>query len=166
MGNRDFKIRAARHEDADALAALMRALHAHLKEPTEHISAEALLRDVLCKGSIYRLPVAEQAGRLVGYALTHESYESIYAQRGVYMADLFVAEEARRQGIARALVAHVAQEARARGLRFIWWVSEAWDERAQTFYASLGANHDEMIAHGLSFKAFEALADEGEKRGS
>jgi GNAT superfamily N-acetyltransferase len=166
MGEDGFEIRAVSAEDAEELAALMRGLHAHLKEPTGHISPEKLTRDVLCVGSAHSVLVAERGGALLGYALFHETYESIYAQRGVYLADLFVAEEARRNGTGRALVAAVAHRARERDLRFIWWVSEAWDEDAQGFYAALGASHDPMIAHSLSYESFNTLADEGKKKSS
>lgn len=164
MGETEVHIRNAGAGDAVALAALMRALHAHLKEPANRISPEALVRDVLHGASANHVLVAERGGALVGYALFHESYESVTAQRGVYMADLFVAEGARREGLGRALAAAVARAARERGLRFVWWVSEAWDENAQAFYASLGASHDPMIAHAVSFEDFEALADEAEKK--
>ncbi len=162
MSTQDFHIRAVKGGDAEALVQLMRALHGHLKEPTQHISAEKLASDVLCEGSAFDVLVVERAGRLVGYALYHETYESIYANRGVYLADLFVVEEARRLGLGRALVAAVASAARARDLKFLWWVSEVWDEQAQGFYAALGASHDPMVAHSLSFDAFEAMADEGQ----
>ncbi len=164
MGLDDIDIRRAHPRDAGALAELMRALHVHLKEPEEHISPEKLSRDVLHAASAHSVLVAEQGGRLMGYALFHETYESISTQRGVYMADLFVAKHARRQGLGRALVAAVAHSARARDLKFVWWVSEAWDEQAQAFYAALGASHDPMIAHAVSFEDFEALADEGENK--
>lgn len=159
-----FSIRQAERGDAAPLAELMRALHAHLKEPTEHISADALRRDMFVDGSVYTVLVAEQEGDLIGYALFHESYETVYAQRGAYMADLFVAERARRQGVARALVAAVASVMRARKLRFLWWVSESWDKEAQAFYASLGASHETYVAHAVTFKDFQRLADEGDKR--
>ena len=161
MSARGFTIRPAGKDDADALTGLMRALHTHLKEPTEHISPQALLRDVFAQGSVFTVLIAEQGSNLVGYALFHETYESAYAHRGAYMADLYVAESARRQGVARALVAGVAAQAKARDLKFMWWVSEAWDENAQAFYAALGATHDPFIAHALSFDAFEKLVREG-----
>ncbi len=162
MGVRDFSIREAEGGDADALAELMRALHTHLREPTKHISPGALLTDVLVVDGAHTVLVAEKNRELIGYALFHETYESVYAQRGAYMADLYVAEKARRNGVARALVAAVAARAKARELRFVWWVSETWDEDAQGFYATLGASHDPFIAHAVSFDAFEALASEGE----
>ncbi len=164
MSMHDFHIRAGGEDDTGALVELMRGLHGHLKELAQHISAEKLVRDVLCEGSAHHVLVAERAGRLMGYALFHETYESIYANRGVYLADLFVIEEARRIGLGRALVAAVASAARARDLKFLWWVSEAWDEEAQGFYVALGASHshDPMVAHSLSFDSFEAMADEGD----
>jgi GNAT superfamily N-acetyltransferase len=160
----DYKIREARARDAEALSELMRGLHAHLKESTQHITTDKLIRDVLDEDSVHIVLVAERDGDLLGYALFHETYESIYAQRGFYMADLFVVEEARRDGLGRALVAAVASVADERNLKFIWWVSEAWDEEAQAFYATLGAEHDPMIAHSVSHDTFTALAEEGKKK--
>lgn len=164
MSSDEFDIRAGTADDAEALCKLMRALHVHLKEPSEHISPEKLSRDVLHGASAHDVLVAEQDGRLLGYALFHETYESITAQRGVYMADLFVAKDARRKGLGRALIAAVAHQARVRDLRFVWWVSEAWDEEAQAFYATLSASHDPMIAHSISYKDFEGLTGEGNKK--
>jgi GNAT superfamily N-acetyltransferase len=164
MSRNDIHIRAARTGsagDADALAELMRGLHKHLKQPHEHISADKLLRDVLCEASVHGVLLAERRGKPCGYALFHETYESVYAQRGLYMADLFVTQDARRHGVGRALVAAVAAHAMTRDMKFLWWVSEAWDEQAQGFYVALGASHDPMIAHSLSFENFDRLADEG-----
>ena len=80
------------------------------------------------------------------------------------MADLYVVKQARRQGVARALVAAVASLARARQLKFLWWVSETWDKNAQGFYAKLGASHNPFVSHAVSFDDFARLADEGDKR--
>lgn len=161
MSKQDIHIRAASAEDADELAGLMRGLHKHLKEPHEHISKDKLLRDVLCEASVHGVLMAERGRQVCGYALFHETYESVYAQRGLYMADLFVTPDARRHGVGRALVAAVAAHAKVQDMKFLWWVSEAWDEKAQGFYAALGAAHDPMIAHSLSFENFDKLADEG-----
>lgn len=166
MSKCDFHIRPGSADDAEALSKLMCALHAHLKEPSQHISAAKLRRDVLHEGSAFEVVVAETADRLTGYALFHETYESVYAHSGVYIADIFVAEEARRNGTGKALVAGVARIARERGKRFMWWVSESWDEDAQGFYAALGASHQPMIAHSLSFDAFDALAEKGKNKSS
>ena len=163
MGLDDFDIRRAEARDAHALTELMRDLHVHLKQADLHITPESLTRDVLQQGSVHTVIVAERDGTLLGYALFHETYESITAQRGVYMADLFVAQEARRKGLGRALVAAVAYMAREKGLQFVWWVSEAWDEQAQGFYAALGACHEPMVAHSVSYESFKSLAEEGKK---
>jgi len=164
MRDAEFKIRTGCADDAGALGELMRGLHAHLKEPTHHMTPEILIRDVLDEDSVHSVLVAVRGGVHLGYALFHESYESIYAQRGFYMADLYVSEEARRQGVGRALVAAVANRAHEQGLKFLWWVSEAWDEEAQAFYAALGAAHEPMIAHSVSYDSFSALAEEGKKK--
>lgn len=165
-GRDDYTIRRAEADDADALAGLMQALHEHLKQPSGNISPQALAQDIFIDNSAHTALLAERGGDLIGYALFHESYESIYAQRGLYMADLYVSPEARGQGVGRALVASVAAHAKASGMKFVWWVSEAWDEKAQGFYAAIGAIHEPMVAHSVSRESFERLAGEaGGKRG-
>jgi len=59
--------------------------------------------------------VAEVEGRVAGWvALTPYSRRAVY--RGVANLSVYVAEWARGQGIGRALLAHVAESARAGGL--------------------------------------------------
>ena len=162
MTDHVIKVRKASRDDAKALAVLMQALNDHLNEPGEAITAAAITRDLLTSESYCSVLVAEHDDGLVGYALFHETYESINAQRGYYMADLFVTQSVRRKGIGRALVSTVAAQARQQGQSFVWWASEAWDEEAQAFYAALGASHNPMISHELSHEGIEALVGTAE----
>jgi GNAT superfamily N-acetyltransferase len=60
-------------------------------------------------------------------------------RRGLYLEDLFVDPQWRRQGIARALLQRLAALAVERGCaRFEWSVLD-WNENAIRFYQSLGA---------------------------
>ena len=82
------------------------------------------------------------------------------------MAEIYVHENWRRKGVARALMAAIAQDARSRGHRFIWWVSHPENTDAQGFYASVNATHEPMISHAVTCKTFDALADEAAKSDS
>jgi GNAT superfamily N-acetyltransferase len=158
---RALRIREAVPADGAALAALVRALNAHQGDPSDHFNEATLERDVFgparCLGAI----VAEDGSGLVGYAFFHDGYESAYAARGVYLCDVYVAKDARRNGVGRALVAAVAKRAKARGRTFLWWVSRGWNEEARKFYASLGVADEPVMAHALTFSAFDTLASEG-----
>lgn len=59
-----------------------------------------------------------------------------------YMQDLFVGEAFRKQGIARALVAALAGEARRLGYARLYWLAEADNAAAQALYTNLGYKLD------------------------
>lgn len=161
MNQQAHSIRPATPADAESLAVLVQALNEHLNEEANKITPEILKTDVLVEGSLHDVFVAEGAdGALVGYALYHESFDSAEAARGLYMADLFVSEAARGQGLGRALVASVAGEAKRRGLRYVWWLSEDDDANAHGFYGSLGASQERFAAHALTEETFQKLAAE------
>ena len=161
MSSHNHTIRFATPADAETLAPLVRALNEYLDEDANRITPEILRRDVLAEGSVHAVFVAEAAnGELVGYALFHESFDTAEAARGLYMADLFVSEAARGQGLGRALVAAVTGEAKRRGLEYVWWLSEDDDPKVHGFYGSLGASQERFAAHALTKEKFEELAQE------
>lgn len=153
-------IRRATPADADAVAGLVRQLNAQQGDPTEHFTTETLIRDGFGDDATITVLVAELDVRLVGYALMHVAYESAWAARGLYLADLFVVPDARRRGIGRALIAAAAREARDQERSYLWWASKPWNDEARAFFDALGAVTEPVNAHALTFDAFDALAGE------
>lgn len=154
-------VRPAVPEDRDAIAALVRGLNEIQNDPVENFTAESVDRDIFGADPSIEALIGELDGRSVAYAFFHGAYESGWAARGLYVSDLFVAPEGRRHGVARALMAAIAREAKARKKSYLWWTSSAWNAEAHEFYAALGANAEDVKAHALTFEAFEALAQEG-----
>jgi enamine deaminase RidA (YjgF/YER057c/UK114 family)/GNAT superfamily N-acetyltransferase len=142
--------------DAETVALLVRELCAHHGQDSP-FGAATMQDHGLARGD-FEVLLARQGGKPVGYALFCPSYETDYAARGVYLADLYVRPDARRQGIGRALVAAVARLGRQRDLSFLWWTSQPWNEDGHAFYKALGGTHEPVVAHALIFGAFEALA--------
>jgi GNAT superfamily N-acetyltransferase len=158
---RHLTIRRARPSDAAALVALVRDLNAHQDDPTEHFTLATARREILKPGSVVRALMAELDGDVVGCALLLPAFESAWGARGYYVSDFHVAEAARRRGVGRALMAACAAEAKRSKKTFLWWASKAWNVDAQHFYRTLGAVEEPIMAHALTFKTFEALAEEG-----
>lgn len=78
-------------------------------------------------------------GKLVAFALYFHNYSTFRGRLGLYLEDLFVEPEWRRQGIARQLLQRLAALAVERGCgRFEWTVLD-WNENAIRFYQGLGA---------------------------
>ncbi|WP_158889627.1 GNAT family N-acetyltransferase [Amycolatopsis anabasis] len=76
---------------------------------------------------------ARSGGRAVGIA--HYLFHTmVWLGEGCYLQDLFVAEEARGQGAARALIERVASLARERGASRLYWTTQQDNARARLLY--------------------------------
>ncbi len=159
MSNEALRIRRPEARDAESLAALVNALNSELREPVQEMTAASARADLVGDNAWLETLLAEEGGAAVGYATFHPAYESTFAARGFYVPDLFVTKAARGRGIARALLAAVAVNARERGAIFLWWISKPWNERARAMYRSIGAIEEPVCAHALFGAPFERLAD-------
>lgn len=77
----------------------------------------------------------------VGYAITFYTYSSFLARPTLYIEDIFVLPDFRRQAVGSALMEQLIQEAKSTGCGRIEWVVLDWNTGAQTFYQRLGASH-------------------------
>jgi GNAT superfamily N-acetyltransferase len=134
----EFVIRPGVAGDLPAVVGLVRALADFEKLPGPDADAEArFIADF--PTDRYRLLVADLDGRVVGYALYFMTYSTFLARPSLYLEDLFVLPEARRHGIGTAFLKRLIEQAATTGCgRFEWTVLD-WNEPAQAFYRSLGA---------------------------
>ncbi|RCJ15229.1 GNAT family acetyltransferase [Nostoc sp. ATCC 43529] len=84
--------------------------------------------------------LAESSGQAVGFALFFHNYSTFLTKPGIYLEDLFVLPEYRRQGIGKSLLTKVAQIAVERNCGRLEWSVLDWNESAQAFYRSMGAS--------------------------
>ncbi|MGN6226938.1 MAG: GNAT family N-acetyltransferase [Dyella sp.] len=84
--------------------------------------------------------VADVDGVLCGlvHFLHHRSTTRI--EPVCYLQDLFTAEAARGQGMARALIEHVYAHAHAAGVRRVYWQTQAGNAAARVLYDRLAAH--------------------------
>lgn len=153
-------VRPARPEDADAIAEMANSLNVLMGEPDGRITGDILRRDVFDSGEEIEALVAEQNGGLVGYALFHDAYNTDLPAWGLWIMDLYVAPEARSQGVGRLLMAEVARETLRRGGRSLSWGVLNRNTRALEFYARLGAEDPEARILELTDEPLVALAAE------
>jgi ribosomal protein S18 acetylase RimI-like enzyme len=79
----------------------------------------------------------------------------------VYLADLYVAPQARRCGLGRRLVAAVAADARARDREFVWWVAQARNGDAQRLYRRFATVEVPLVGFAITLDGFQAMAADG-----
>ena len=87
----------------------------------------------LMKGEEMHGLAARLDGRVVGIA-HYLFHTSIWFADVCYLADLFVDEAVRGQGVARALIEKVAAVARARGCPRFYWLTKQDNARARALY--------------------------------
>ena len=114
-------VRPARPDDADLIARMARALSIADGGRSSRFTAESFRRDGFGEHAAFSTLVVELDGEVVGYAVYYPGYDTDSATRGVYLADLYVDETRRRQGLGRALLAALAAAARSDGARWMFW---------------------------------------------
>jgi GNAT superfamily N-acetyltransferase len=155
-------IRPAREDEANEVAALFNAINSlDGAGPVVTMTGAHVRRHLLGPRPLSTLRVAESEGRLAGFITGNIVFDSTRAAGGCIVVDLFVRPECRRRGIARALMAAMAAEARRDGAVCLWWGVDDGDDEASAFYTAIGAVIEDHF-HGrlLDGAAYETLADE------
>ena len=78
--------------------------------------------------------MAEEEGALLGLAHVRAFARPLSASTGGFLDDLFVAPEARGQGVAGQLIEAVAERARERGWTVVRWITAEDNARARALY--------------------------------
>lgn len=119
-------------DDRDAWDILARGYKAFYNTPTSDAEFEVAWNRLLAQDAVFGLG-AKVDGELVGIA-HYLFHTSTWAPSVCYLQDLFTAEDARGQGIARALIEAVAKEARARGAARYYWLTQEHNAVARVLY--------------------------------
>ena len=82
--------------------------------------------------------LAEIDGVAIGFATVHRLQRFDARRAEVLIYDIGVEEGARRQGVGRALIAHINAWAKEAGADQVWVLADGDDERACAFYAGTG----------------------------
>ncbi len=133
-------IRAALPADVATIAALIRDLAEYEKLSHAVSLDEGRLREHLFGPRPYaEVLLAEEEGRVVGFALFFSNYSTFLARPGIYLEDLFVLPAERGKGHGKALLVALARLAVERGCGRLEWIVLDWNEPALQFYKALGA---------------------------
>jgi GNAT superfamily N-acetyltransferase len=89
--------------------------------------------------------VAEREGRIVGlvHFLFHRS--TIHLQRTCYLQDLFTLPSERGQGVGRALIEAVYEQAKAAGSKRVYWHTQETNVAGRMLYDKVAQNPGFMV---------------------
>ncbi len=80
------------------------------------------------------LVAVDASGALVGLAHVRAFERLLAGGNGLYIDDLFVSPAARKQGVARALIAAVEQQAKDGGYQIVRWITAKDNDTARRVY--------------------------------
>jgi GNAT superfamily N-acetyltransferase len=150
-------IRSATPEDAGLIFGFVRDLARHEGAEAQLVATEPLLHAALNADEV-EAAIAQQDGDPVGVALFFHKHSTWGGWNGLYLEDLYVAPYARGTGAGRALLAHVAALAVARGCTRVEWAVSDSNLTAAGFYRSLGAEPMGWRIYRVSGNALARLA--------
>ncbi|MBC8269549.1 MAG: GNAT family N-acetyltransferase [Rhodospirillaceae bacterium] len=159
----DIKIRLAQSEDATAITTMLRQLADDIGDSDIFsCDVEAILRHGFGEKPILQSLIAEADGRNLGLALFFPIFSTTRGKSGVYVQDLWVAEEARGKGLGVSLLAaaikHAAHEWKADFLKLTVYADNS---TAAQFYQRLGFEGDDRERPvALEGAAFTKLRDQ------
>jgi len=157
-------IRPAISRDAALLSTLIHELAEYERLGHETIvTEEDVLRDGFGERPKFRALIAELGDQVAGYALFFDFYSTFQGRAGLFLEDIFVRPQFRKQGIGKALFARVAKVAWDEQCFCMRWEVLDWNTPAIEFYKSLGAGFlDEWKAVCLIGDALEAVAEQSQ----
>jgi GNAT superfamily N-acetyltransferase len=154
-------IRNAEPADAATIVRLIRelAVFENLLEEVRITEAD-VLRDGFGARPCFECLLADVGDEAVGFAIHRPHYSTFEGRPGLFVEDLFVAEQARRLGVGRLLMARLAAIAHERGCSHMNLAVLHWNP-AREFYERIGFSHlKEWLPYGISGPALARLAAE------
>ena len=144
-----LRIRRADVADLPALVPLFDAYRRFYGQSGDMERAEAFLRERLERGESMVL-LAERTGVAVGFTQLYPMFSSVRTARAWVLNDLFVVEDARRGGVARALLDAAADFARAEGARGLMLETGRDNAAARALYRAAGWHEDDSQWYSLA----------------
>ncbi len=141
-----MQIRHARHGDEADLSLLLEEHERHYGNPVAAGAAS--------KGAAFLISpppggtlclVAEQEGRLVGFAILNPYFPGPNLTHGLFLKELYVARAARSTGTGERLIDAIRALARQRGDTRVIWTTGEGNEGSQRFYDRLGMRREKKV---------------------
>jgi GNAT superfamily N-acetyltransferase len=156
-------IRAARPNDVPTIARLIRALAEYERMADAVVLEEEQLHlHLFGPRPFAEVLIAEDAGRVVGFALFFHNFSTFRGQPGLYLEDLFVEPDQRGKGHGKALLQALARLAVERQCGRVNWMVLDWNEPSIQFYKKLGAEPlSEWTTYRLTGDALLRVAHAG-----
>jgi ribosomal protein S18 acetylase RimI-like enzyme len=146
-----MRIRLVGEADLAELLPMLRAYCDFYEVAPSSDDLEALCRELVAdpQNAGIQLIARGDAGDPLGFATVYWTWQTLTAGRAAVMNDLFVAPEARGQGVGRALIEECRRRAREHGATELIWETTPDNETAQRLYDSITSDKSPWIYYAL-----------------
>ncbi|MBL8560258.1 MAG: GNAT family N-acetyltransferase [Hyphomonadaceae bacterium] len=156
-----FKIRRAVSGDAETVCRFVARAADEEGAPAPGLSPDLFRRDAIGASAPLEVWVADDlTGRACGQAIACRGYDLQHAMATMELLHLFVQPERRRDGLARMLIAEVANRAMDLGVRELTITTGVDNAVARRFFAAIGAREDRLARYLIEPDGIEWLAAE------
>lgn len=140
MPHTEVRIVQAIEKDIPMILEFIRMIAEYEKLSREVTATEETLRRALFSaGSNTKVVFAYIGDEAVGYAVYFNNFSTFVGRNGIYLEDIFIRPEYRRNKIGAKLFAYLIREARSNNNGRIEWCVLDWNKPALDFYNKLGA---------------------------
>lgn len=156
-----FRVRRATSNDADTVCRFVAEAAAEEGRHAVGLTADLFRRDAIGAAAPLEVWIAEDvAGRPCGQAMACRGYDLQHAMATMELLHLYVRPENRRDGLARMLIAEVANRAMDLGVRELTITTGVDNAVARRFFAAIGAREDRLARYLIEPDGIEWLAAE------
>ena len=137
--------RLATPDDLAPLATLFDQYRQFYEQPADLARARSFVAERMARSESVILVATDQQGALAGFCQLYPSFCSVAAAPILVLYDLFVAPNARRLGLAKALIQAAQGYATAQGVARMDLTTAHTNTKAQALYESLGWQLDTVF---------------------
>ena len=142
-------------ENFDVFLGLINKLAEYEKlAPPDEEAKRRLRRDCLSDKPKYQAFIGKVGGKYVSYVIFFFTYSSFLALPTLFLEDIFVLEEYRRQGVGKKMFDFLKETAKREGYGRIEFTVLKWNKLAQKFYEKNKAQLLEWFLYRLEKEDF------------
>lgn len=156
-----LELRYATRKDTGLILGYIRKLAAYEKMADEVLADEKTLEESLFDRKKAEVLLAYYQEKPVGFMLFFHNFSTFEGKPGIYLEDLYIDEEMRKNGFGKEMLSCLAGLAIERDCKRLEWACLDWNTPSIEFYKSMGAiSLDDWTVYRLTGKSLSEAASE------
>lgn len=152
-------IKEIKEDQVEILLDLIKQMASYEKLSSQVVATKESLYDTLFIKKGAKGALIYDNDKICGYILYFFNFSSFTGSLNLYIEDIFVLEEYRRNGYGKEAFKYLAKEALANGCVRIDWICLDWNKKGLDFYKAMGAKALNMwVLHRLELDEIKRLA--------